>query len=50
MDGEIITVAKASRCFSASHKQRFCLAWARFHSGVTISQAASELGKELNVD
>lgn len=50
MDGEIIMVAKASQCFSASHKHRLCLAWAEFHSGVTVSQAASGLRKELNVD
>lgn len=49
MDGEKI-VAKASKCFLASYKHYFCLAWAEFHSGVAISQAASGLRKELNVD
>ena len=50
MDGEIITVAKASGCFSASHKHHLCLAWAEFHSSVTVSQAATGPRKELNVD
>lgn len=50
MDGEIIMVATASKCFPASHKHHLCLAWAEFHSGVAISQAASGLRKELNVD